>query len=181
MVLLVTRVEGHPRSPPGPQQCSPTYPSSWEQQLDTPSRRDVPILCSSEVPCPLITITRQGEEVRQPLWALRHSNVHEPQTRRVLLPPIAWQNRIRREVADFPRNALCCTGNAWQAEKLLHWGTGEYKAITRTLGRIVLTFRSSIILLCFFAFLCVIAISFSFHFWALQRLSSSSCFRWYLC
>lgn len=51
-----------------------------------------------------------------------------------------------------------------QAESLLHRGMGEYKAITGTLGIIVLTFRSSIILLYFLHVYVALPYSFCFTF-----------------
>lgn len=62
----------------------------------------------------------------------------------ILLPSVTWQNRMGGEVADFPRNTYAAQGMHGQAEGLLHQGMAEYKAITGTLGIIMLTFRSSI-------------------------------------
>lgn len=69
----------------------------------------------------------------------------------VWLPLIAWQSCFRGEVVVSQEAPCAAQVMRGQTESLLYRGTGEYKAITGTLGEIMFTFRSSEILLYFFS------------------------------
>lgn len=103
------------------------------------------ILCASEAPGCITAITRDVKELRQPLRALHHGSECEQQTRNWgRAPSHGRADLFRGEVVDFPRNTLCCT------ESLLHQGT-------RGMLTGMLTSRSSIKLLYYFACVCGIA------------------------
>lgn len=82
----------------------------------------------------------------------------------ILLPPIAQQNCIGGEAVDFPRSALCCTGDAWTSIKPAPSRNGRVQSchVNTTNESAYLQVLQNIIN--FFAYVCGTAISFLFHF-----------------
>lgn len=178
MVLLVARGEGVlqdlSKTP------LPTYPhgsgnlilqAGWMSWFSVLQKRLAPSLPSQE------RAKRSGNPSALCTVAINMS--HKPATG-TLLPPITRQNCIGGEVVGFPRNNLCCTGNAWTGRKPAPLRNGTVQSYQWNTGNNSVHLQILYNIIVFFACVCGTAILSLFHFWALQRLSSSSCFRWYL-